>query len=283
VVAVKRLASRITDLSGDDPHFGDMLMESPFAVAAILAATARMTLGEAGWRKDFDEAEDLARRYIPVGRPMAMVWKYGYGVLAGALAPDEEALRNTAEMYERADHCADASALEAARFLYGLILARRGGPDRGRGLEILSEARDSTWAHFITWFAQVADIELAREAARTGDADAAIAKLTEVLEHDRAMGGTVLAGSAVESLVEALLQRGAAADLDAAQAAMDALAAVPTEPGYVLFEIPLLRLRALLASARGDEAGYRHCRDRYRTRALESGYEGHVAMAHAMA
>jgi hypothetical protein len=196
VVAVKRLARRIIDLTGDDPHFGDMLMESPLAVAAVLAATARMTLGEAGWRKDFDEADDLARRYLPVGRPMAMVWRYGYGVLAGALRPDEEALRNTAEMYEQADHCADASALEAARFLYGFILARRGGTDRGRGLEILSEARDSAWVHSITWFAQVADIELAREAARTGDADAAIVKLTEVLEHDRAMGGTVLAGSA---------------------------------------------------------------------------------------
>jgi len=186
-------------------------------------------------------------------------------------------------MYERADHCADASALEAARFLYGFILARRGGPDRGRGLEILCEAKDSTWAHLITWFAQVADIELAREATRTGNADAAIAMLTAVLERDRAVGVTLLAGSAVESLVEALLRRGAAADLDAAQAAVDWLVSVPTEPGYVLYEIPLLRLCALLASAAGDDAGYRHYRDRYRTRALESGFEGHIAMAQAMA
>ena len=89
-------------------------------------------------------------------------------------------------------------------------------------------------------------------------------------------------GPAIEALVEALLNRAETADLDAAQAAIDELAAVPTEPGFVLFEIPLLRLRALLASARGDQEGYCHYRDRYRTRATECGFEGHIAMAEAM-
>ncbi len=93
----------------------------------------------------------------------------------------------------------------------------------------------------------------------------------------------MLAGSAVEVARRGTRSAPAPADLDAAQAAIDWLAAVPTEPGYVLFEIPLLRLRALLASARGDEAGYRHYLDRYRTRAHESGFEGHIAMAQAMA
>ena len=35
------------------------------------------------------------------------------------------------------------------------------------------------------------------------------------------------------------------------------LAAVPTDPGVVLNDIWLLRLRALLARAHGDEAAYR--------------------------
>ena len=38
-----------------------------------------------------------------------------------------------------------------------------------------------------------------------------------------------------------------------AAAAIERLAAVPTDPGFVLNEIPLLRLRALLARAHGDE------------------------------
>ncbi|MFN8033556.1 MAG: adenylate/guanylate cyclase domain-containing protein [Mycobacterium sp.] len=279
--AVKRLSSRIIDLTGGDPQFGDVLMESPFAVAAVLSATARMALGEPGWRTEFDEAHDLARRYLPVGWPMAMVWKYGYGVVAGALQPDENALTETAEMYEQADHRADGSALEAARFLYGFILNRAGGPDRRRGLDILAAASDSTWSHYLTWFRQIADIELAREAARAGELDPAITTLTAVLERD-VVGESVLRSATVEALVEALLQRGAAADVDAAQAAIEGLAAMPTEPGFKLFEIPLLRLRALLASARGDAAGYRHHRDRYRTAAAAADFQGHIALAEAM-
>jgi adenylate cyclase len=83
-------------------------------------------------------------------------------------------------------------------------------------------------------------------------------------------------------LVEALLRRGADGDLQAAQAEVDRLAAVPTDPGFVLHEIWLLRLRALLARARGDEAGYREFRDRYHAKATECGFEGHIAVAEAM-
>ena len=44
----------------------------------------------------------------------------------------------------------------------------------------------------------------------------------------------------------------------------------------------VLRLRALLAQARGDEAAYRELRNRYRTMANNYGFEGHMAWAAAM-
>ncbi len=47
-------------------------------------------------------------------------------------------------------------------------------------------------------------------------------------------------------------------------------------------EITLLRLRALLARARGDDAAYRDYRDRYRAMAKSLGFEGHIAWAEAM-
>jgi adenylate cyclase len=50
----------------------------------------------------------------------------------------------------------------------------------------------------------------------------------------------------------------------------------------VLHEIPLLRLRALLARAHGDAAAYAHFRDRYRDMAKSLGFEGHIAWAEAM-
>ena len=47
-------------------------------------------------------------------------------------------------------------------------------------------------------------------------------------------------------------------------------------------DIWLLRLRALLARAQGDEDAYRDYRDRYRDMATTLGFEGHIAWAEAM-
>jgi adenylate cyclase len=49
-----------------------------------------------------------------------------------------------------------------------------------------------------------------------------------------------------------------------------------------MHEVQLLRMRALLARAHGDETGYRSYVERYRVRAAECGYAGHVATAEAM-
>jgi adenylate cyclase len=50
-------------------------------------------------------------------------------------------------------------------------------------------------------------------------------------------------GLAVTVLVESLLRRGAKADIADATDAIDRLAAVPTDAGYVLLDLPLLRMR----------------------------------------
>jgi hypothetical protein len=52
------------------------------------------------------------------------------------------------------------------------------------------------------------------------------------------------------------------------------LEVAPAE-GSVIRNVWLLRLRALLARARGDEAGYRDYRDRYRAMATSLGFETH--------
>jgi len=83
-------------------------------------------------------------------------------------------------------------------------------------------------------------------------------------------------------LAEALLQRGRYEDLQDAQSAIDRLAAVPTDPGFVMNDIWLLRLHALLDQAVGDEDAYRDYRDRYRAMAKSLGFEGHMAWAEAM-
>jgi hypothetical protein len=49
-----------------------------------------------------------------------------------------------------------------------------------------------------------------------------------------------------------------------------------------MLEITLLRLRALLARARGDDVGYRDLASRYLAMAESLGFEGHIAWAEAM-
>jgi len=63
---------------------------------------------------------------------------------------------------------------------------------------------------------------------------------------------------------------------------IDRLAAAPTDPGFVLHEIPLLRLRALVARQGGDQTGYRDWVDRDRATVTACGFQGRMAMAEEM-
>jgi hypothetical protein len=83
-------------------------------------------------------------------------------------------------------------------------------------------------------------------------------------------------------LVETLLARGTDGDAAEAEAAIEWLAAAPADDGLVIREIWLLRLRALLARAHGDETAHRDYRDRYRDMAKTLEFEGHIAWADAM-
>jgi hypothetical protein len=84
-------------------------------------------------------------------------------------------------------------------------------------------------------------------------------------------------------LVETLLERDAEGDLAEAEEVIDRSANLWADQGSAMREITLLRLRALLARAHGDNAAYALFRDRYRDMAKTLGYEGHIAWAEAMA
>ena len=77
--------------------------------------------------------------------------------------------------------------------------------------------------------------------------------------------------------VETLLTRGGEADLQEAHTAIERLAAAPMD--VVDREIWVLRLRALLAGARGDEAAHRDLSRQHRAMATKLGRLGHMAMA----
>jgi adenylate cyclase len=86
---------------------------------------------------------------------------------------------------------------------------------------------------------------------------------------------------ATSVLVTTLLQRGTEGDLAESEAAIGRLDAAPLDD-LIVRDVCVLRLRALLAQARGDESSYREFRDRYRDMANHLGFEGHMAWAAAM-
>ena len=85
--------------------------------------------------------------------------------------------------------------------------------------------------------AWLVDTRLAEEKARTGDFDGAIELSRAVIEEGFASGGTLYIGVPTIVLVEALLRRGTDTDLQDAQTAIEQLAAVPTEPGFVIHDL----------------------------------------------
>jgi adenylate cyclase len=280
---VLRLAQRVIDLADGDPSIGNLIIGSPLAFAIALRGAARWCLGIPGWRDDFAQAVAMARAVDPLSLAAVMYYTHLVSIPGGALLPNATALRETADAPELTQRSGDEFALHLARSARGITLAHQHGPECEAGFAMLAEVREAALqGRFTLQMVPVVDIHLAEQKARSGDLDGAIELARAVVDDLFDSGGAIWSVPAAAVLVEALLRRGAAGDLAEAQSAIDRLAAVPVDPGFVLHEIFLLRLRALLARARGDEAGYRDYRNRYRKSVTELGFEGHMALAQAM-
>ena len=106
----------------------------------------------------------------------------------------------------------------------------------------------------------IVEVYVARERARRGDRDDAIPLMRAAVDHLVREGRLLVWGiPATGVLVQTLLDRGADGDVAEAEAAIERLAAAPADEGLVIRDIWLLRLRALLARAHGDDAAYRTC------------------------
>ena len=139
----------------------------------------------------------------------------------------------------------------------GLALVhRQTAADRDRGQKLLAEVSDVflRGGHNLAEL-PIVNVYLARERARGGDRDEAITLMRAAVDHLFREGQLLVWGvPATGVLVETLLDRGADGDVAEAEAAIERLAAAPADEGLVMRDIWLLRLRALLARAHGDDA-----------------------------
>ncbi|MGO8941732.1 MAG: adenylate/guanylate cyclase domain-containing protein [Mycobacterium sp.] len=277
---VVQLAQRMIDLADGDANKGNFIISSPLAGAIMFRGCARCYLGDPGWRADVEQSTTMVRAYDPTMRALMLLFKYAL-IANGVWLPDAAAVQETAELLEVAERSGDNLTLACARQVHAL--ANYDAPHRQDIFALLAAVREAALQERYTLVAAMGvDTWLADEKARAGDVDGAIELSRVVVEQMYACGEVLALPKSISTLVSALMSRGDPMDLSEAQSAIDRLAAVPTEPGFVMNDLWLLRMRALEAQARADESAYRDYRDRYRAMANSLGFEGHIKWASEM-
>ena len=230
----------------------------------------------------------MARIAEPMRHATVVAWVYNLGIPCGVLTADEPAMREIEEAVHNAERSGDDLATSVARMTLGNALVhRQTDAERARGQQLLAEVSDIfvRRGHNLGEL-PVVNVYSAREQTRRGKRDDLIPLMRSATAHlfrDQTLLMWNVPVTGV--LVEALLDRSAGGDsgdiLAEAEAAIERLAAAPSNDGLAVRDIWLLRLRALLARARGDTTAYADLRDRYRDMAILSGFEGHIAWAEA--
>jgi class 3 adenylate cyclase len=280
-----RWSQTVIDLADGDPAKGAGFgVGSPLAFALTFRGVARWWLGRPGWRQDLHHAVAMARSSNPATLAGVVAWTYGWAMHFGVLRADDSTVRAIEEAVQTAEATSNDVALLVAEYgLGGALLSRDAAADRHRGLELIVRARDiSLHKQIGQQMFPIYELWAARERARRGDRDAAIPVMRKAVDELHQAGRPFHGVWGAGILVETLLERGAEDDLTEAQEAIDRLANLRADQGWAMREITLLRLRALLSRARGDDVAYRDLRDRYRDMARSLGFEGHTAWAEAM-
>jgi class 3 adenylate cyclase len=282
---VLRWSQAVIDLADGDPSKGNFIVGSPLALAFGSRSIARYALGRPGWPDDQRHGLAMACSADPMSYATVVAYVYNTGIPSGGLRPDDSAVREIEDALRIAERSSDDLALAVARVTLGLALVHRPtAAERDRGQKLLAEVSDVFVRRgYLLCELPIVNVYLAREKARGGDRDGAIPLMRATVDH-LFREGLLLFWSvpATGVLVETLLDRAADGDVVEAEAAIERLAAAPTDDGLPMRDIWLLRLRALLAKAHGDETGYRDYRDRYRAMATSLGFEGHMKWAEAM-
>jgi hypothetical protein len=254
------------------------------ALAYTSRGVARYFLGRPGWRDDLRHGLAMARTTDPLSYATVVAYVYFVGIPYGVLRPDDLAVDEIEDALQIAERSADDLALDYARMTLGVALVHRPtDAERDHGQKLLAEVSEVfvRGGHDLGDL-PIVDVYSARE-TRRGGRDEAIPLMRAAVDHLFGEGQLLLWGvPATGVLVETLLGRGADGDMVEAEAAITRLADAPADDGLVIREIWLLRLRALLAKAHGDEVAYSDFRDRYRDMATSLGFEGHMAWAEAM-
>jgi class 3 adenylate cyclase len=282
-----RWSQRVIDLADGDPSKGNFIFGSQLALAFTTRAAGRYCLGRPGWQDDLRHGLAMARSADPLSYATAITYVYFPGISFGVLAADDPAVRAIEDALRIAERSGDDMALVWAQAALGTALVHRHtDAERSSGQKLLAQVSEAFLRrqHSLSELPLV-NVYLARERARRGDRDGVTAQMLTAVDHSAREGQLLEWGYAIPAmgvLVETLLDSGVEADVAQAEAVITRLADAPADDGLVMRDIWLLRLRALLARARGDDVAHHDLVSRYRAMAESLGFEGHIAWAEAM-
>ncbi|WP_118914174.1 ATP-binding protein [Mycobacterium shigaense] len=284
VTAVLRFARRVIDLAEGDLGQGKLTFAVPVPTAIAMRGLARSCLAMPGWQADFDQAMAYARTLDAFSFSGVSWYAYVTPLIYGVARPHAAMLRDTADTLAMAEQTGDDLGLDLARGARGIVLIHNGGSDRATGLALLVSVceREGAWQRSFSSMLAITEAYVAREKARRGAIDEALESARHAVEHLTAAGSLMWNMPATAALVDVLLTRRLARDVAEAEAVIERWTSATCELGVTLHEIWSLRMRAQLARARKEESDFRDFRDRYRRKAADLGFEGHVALAAAM-
>ena len=281
---ILRWSQTVIDMAAGDPTKGASYgWGSPLAIALAYRGTARWWLGRPGWRQDLHDALAMTRHSNPETRSGAIAWTYGHALQCGVLRADDSVVRASEDALQNAQSASNDRAVGLAAYTLAVgLLNRDTAADRHRGRELMMQTREIWLRKRALFLIPVTDVWTARETARGGDHNAAIPEMRQAVDELRQAENLFYGVWGTGLLVQTLLERGTQGDVAEAQLAIDRLAVLWVDDGSAMREITLLRLRALLSRARGDDVAYRELLSRYRAMAKSLGFEGHIAWAEGM-
>lgn len=271
------------ELASADVVTAGFMVGSPLANFLVFRGFAGCTKGRAGWRKDLDDAVAMTRTADPTSLAVANAYKY-VCIGRGVLLADDAAMAEINEAFELAERSSEDLPLVLLRMTLGMALVHRdSAADRERGVAVLSELRETCITQrYALNIVSGLELFIARETANE-DIDRSIQQARAATDELFSSGNLINCDRGTQILVELLLARGTPDDLAEADSAVHRLSELHVNHEWATRQVSILRMRALLAQARGDDAAYHDYRDRYRAMANDHGFEGHMAWGAAMA
>jgi adenylate cyclase len=276
-----RWAQTVIDLAEWEPETGGIVLGSPLALAVAFRCVARWNMGLPGWRDDMRTAIALSRTSDAVSYVSVVTYSY-FAMTHGVLIVDEAVLADIDAAMQMAERTSEDIAVSMIRMTMGWALIEGGSPSSG--YEILAELYKAFIdERYIMNAVDALQAYAAKRALGDGDVDGAVEQARRAVDTLFSTKNFNTCDVATDVYVVALLARATGRDFAEAESAIERLERLRCGRRWAARDVYVVRLRALLAKARGDDDAYRDYRDRYRALANEHGYEGHMQWAAEMA